>query len=126
MSRSRAKGTAGESAVVNWLLAKGYRYAERRALQGSRDRGDIAGLPGVVIEVKACKQWEPAAWIGELETEITNDGTPDAVGVIIIKRRGTTDVGKWYALMTADQWLTLLQQAGWAPNGVIAEAGTDA
>jgi len=29
-------------------------------MQGSRDRGDIAGLPGVVIEAKNCKQLDLA------------------------------------------------------------------
>ena len=51
MSRSKAKGTAAETAVVRFLRAVGFTQAERRTLGGTQDRGDIAGVPGVVIEV---------------------------------------------------------------------------
>jgi hypothetical protein len=54
MSKSKQKGTAAETAVVNWLVSKGRKHVERRSLNGVNDRGDIAGVPGVVLEVKNC------------------------------------------------------------------------
>ena len=48
MNTSRRKGTAWESALVDYLIGKGWPHAERRALNGCNDKGDIAGLPGVV------------------------------------------------------------------------------
>ena len=59
---SKAKGTAWETAVVDYLRANGHPHAERRALSGNTDRGDIAGVPGVVIECKNAKTMALAAW----------------------------------------------------------------
>lgn len=49
MNRSKAKGTSAESAVTTYLQTMGFIHAERRSLNGIHDRGDIAGIPGVVI-----------------------------------------------------------------------------
>jgi hypothetical protein len=47
VSKSRAKGTSWESAIVTYLIEQGWPHAERRALAGALDKGDITGLPGV-------------------------------------------------------------------------------
>ena len=38
---SRVKGQHAEALVVDFLRRSGYSGAERRALEGTRDRGDI-------------------------------------------------------------------------------------
>jgi len=111
MSKAKQKGTAAETAVVNWLVSKGRKHVERRSLNGSLDRGDIAGIPGVVIEVKNCARVELPKWISELETEIHNDKAD--TGTVIHKKRGTTDVGYWYATMPVSIWYELIKQAGY-------------
>jgi len=111
MSKSKQKGTAAETAVVNWLLSKGRKQVERRSLNGSNDRGDIAGIPTVVIEVKNCVKVELSAWLKELEAEMINDKA-DA-GVVIHKKKGTQDVGLWYATMPVNMWFKLLEEAGY-------------
>lgn len=108
---SKAKGTAAETAVVTYLRSRGWIHAERRALTGNQDRGDIAGVVGVTIEVKACKAFTPAEWLKEAQTEQANNG--DHVGVVIAKRRGTTNPADWYALMTVRQLCDLLAAAGY-------------
>jgi Holliday junction resolvase-like predicted endonuclease len=50
MSHSKRVGTAAESLVVDFLQRHGFRYAERRALRGVNDCGDVTGIPGVVGE----------------------------------------------------------------------------
>jgi hypothetical protein len=50
MNKSKIKGTAYETAVVRHLNDNGFPYAERRALAGNLDKGDIAGIPSVVME----------------------------------------------------------------------------
>lgn len=112
MSASKQKGTAAETAVANWLKANGYPHAERRALNGNTDKGDITGLPGCVIEVKNCRTMTLAEWITELRAEIRNAGA--LTGVVIHKRKGTTNVGDWYATMPASVWLALMLE-GEAP-----------
>ncbi len=111
MSKAKQKGTAAETAVVNWLVSKGRSHVERRSLNGSNDRGDIAGLPGVVIEVKNHKEIKLSQWIKELEAEMHNDKAD--TGVIIHKKTGTTDVGMWYATLPVSVWFKLLEEAGY-------------
>ena len=108
MSRSKAKGTAAETAVVRFLQAAGFAQAERRTLNGVKDRGDIAGLPGVVIEVKNCARQELPAWVEEAELERDNDHA--TLGVVWHKRRGTTDPGRWFVTMSGDQFAALLRE----------------
>ena len=86
MSRSKAKGTAAETAVITYLREHGFPTAERRALHGTSDWGDVAGVPGVVIEVKNCARVEIAAWVDEARAECQNAGA--AYGVVWHKRRG--------------------------------------
>lgn len=110
MTAAKRKGTAWESAVVRWLSDDGYANVERRALHGAYDRGDVAGIPGLVIEAKACKTLDLAAWVGELEEEMRNDGAE--TGVVLAKRRGRADPKDAYAIMPAYVWLRLLKEAG--------------
>lgn len=111
MSAAKQKGTMAETAVVNWLKGKGRPYVERRSLNGNNDRGDIAGIPCVVIEVKNCARMELPKWLSELEVEVKNDKAD--TGTVIHKKKGTTDVGQWYATMPADTWYDLIAKAGY-------------
>ena len=51
-NRPKAIGTAAETAVVRYLAAHGFPNAERRALHGATDLGDITGTPSLCWEVK--------------------------------------------------------------------------
>jgi hypothetical protein len=106
-NRSKGIGTFHESHVVRWLKRNGWPYARRITLKGARDEGDIAlgdGVP-VAVEAKAEKTITLAEYIRELEVEIVNANAE--TGVVIIKRRGTTDVGQYYALTTVEHWNAL-------------------
>ena len=103
---SKARGTAYETALVGWLQTHGHPYAERRTLAGAHDRGDIAGIPGVVLEAKNCKTIALAAWVDELAVEIGNAGVD--IGAVVIRRRGTSDVGRSYAVMPLDVFNRLI------------------
>lgn len=109
VNKPKQKGTAGESAVVSFLRTQGFPYAERLALQGGKDRGDITGIPGIVIEVKACQEYAFNAWLREARVERDNAGAD--FGLVVAKPRmvGTTRTGQWYALMYALDFLTLAQ-----------------
>jgi hypothetical protein len=83
MSKSKQKGTSAETAVVKYLKANGFPRAERRALQGNLDKGDISGVDDVVFEVKDHKKMELSGWVKELVVEVDN---ADAVtGAVIHK-----------------------------------------
>ena len=111
MSASKRKGTAWESAIVDYLRRNGATQAERRTLCGIHDRGDIAGLPGLVIEAKNEKAATLAAYIDEAERERANDGA--RIGLAWFKRRGKTSPGDAYVVMTGDNLVRLLVDAGY-------------
>lgn len=110
MSKAKQKGTAAETAVVQWLKTQGWIHAERRALQGNLDKGDINMGSPVVIEVKDCKAITLSEWLKELKVEMANAEV--ITGAVIAKKRGTMDVGEWYAVMPAYVFADLLKEAG--------------
>jgi 3D (Asp-Asp-Asp) domain-containing protein len=72
MSKAKAKGTSVETAVVKFLIDNGFPYAERRALNGALDLGDITGTPALAWEVKNHKTYKIPAWLKETELETKN------------------------------------------------------
>lgn len=106
MSKSKAKGTQAESAIANTLRANGFPHVERRALSGVNDKGDITGIPGVVIEIKNVATMKLAEWVDETEVE---RGNADAdVAACWHKRKGKGDPLDWYVTMTGAQFVALL------------------
>lgn len=114
MSRSKAKGTAAESTVVGYLKTNGWPHAERRALNGSKDRGDVAGVPCIVIEVKSGARLEIPAWMRETETERDNDHADYGLLVIKPKGVGVTRVAEWPVILPLSAVVRLLKEAGYA------------
>lgn len=105
---SKQKGTAAETAVVKYLKKNGFPKAERRALQGNLDKGDISGVDNVVLEVKDHKTMNLSGWVKELETEVDNASA--FTGAVVHKKRGTLDVGEWYATMPLYMFLDLIRE----------------
>lgn len=113
MSRSKDIGTRGESAVVAVLRTHGFPGAERAALNGSADEGDVTGTPGICWEVKSGKAAENASdgqvtkWLAEVDVECVNRGAD--IGVLVMKRRG---IGHG----NADRWWAVLRLADLIPS----------
>lgn len=102
MSKSKQKGTAAETAVVRYLRQwpDNFGLVERRALSGGADKGDIAGVAGWAIEVKAAERLELAKWQRETLTEMANAGVHRCL--LIVKRK-YKPVGEWDAYIPARQ-----------------------
>lgn len=111
MSKQKAKGTAAETAVVKFLRDNGFKYAERRALTGNYDQGDITGCGPVVFEVKNHKTMDLSGWVAELVEEIRNANA--ITGAVVAKKRGTTYPGDWYAILPFNLFVELLKEAGY-------------
>jgi hypothetical protein len=113
MNPSKRKGTAAETAVVEYLRGHGFAHAERRALHGSLDQGDVTGIPGICVEVKNCATYDLPGWMRETEAERWAAGAD--VGALVVKPRGVgaTRVGEWWAVLTLDQLAYLLRAAGY-------------
>jgi hypothetical protein len=114
-NRSKMKGTAFESAVAGYLAeALGDDRIERRTLQGTSDRGDIAGVRfmgrRVVVECKAETRHRVPEWLREAEAERENDGA--VFGVVVAKRVGVGDkrTGEQLVLMTLETFAEILKE----------------
>lgn len=108
---SKRKGSSFERSIVDYLKKEGWKHAERRLAGDTKDRGDIAGVPGFVWEAKNEKRIDLAGYVKELEIEVANDKAD--CGAVVVKRRGTTNVGDCYAVMPVHMLVTLLKQAGY-------------
>lgn len=111
VNRSKQKGTSAESAVVGYLQQRGWLHAERRALAGNTDRGDIAGVAGVMLEVKNCAKHDLAGWTAEAKAQQSH--AQATIGAVVAKKRGTTDPGEFYAVLPFRQLCDLLAAAGY-------------
>jgi Holliday junction resolvase len=111
-SAAKRKGSQYERDVVKWLRSMGYPCAERAYGAGRHDDvGDIDGINGVVIECKNEKAIRIPQYLRELENEMTHADAE--TGVVLIKKRGTSNISESYAVMPAELWVNLLKQAGY-------------
>lgn len=111
MSKNKSKGTAFETLIVNYLKQSGFPYAERRALHGINDLGDITGTPGLVWECKNHKTLAIAEWLDEAEMERVNANAK--YGFVVAKRRGHGKPEEQYVVITLDTLVSLLAEAGY-------------
>lgn len=108
-NKSGALGTATANAVVRVLRANGWPHAERRDEEGRWDRGDIAGSPGVVWQVKGGKAAREASdnliekWLNDTEAQRANDGA--GIGVLVLHRKGIgyANAEKWFAIVREER-----------------------
>ena len=109
---AKAAGQRFERLIADHLrLELSNEFIDIRPKNGRNDRGDIGGVRhhghAIVLE---CKDYGgrmlPGSWVEEAEVERGND---DALaGVVVIKRKGTTNPGAQYVLMTVDDLTALL------------------
>lgn len=111
VNRPKIKGTAWETQVVKALIRGGWPYAERRALQGAEDKGDLAGVLGVTIEAKNVNKLAFGPWLKEAHAE--RDNAKTEVGVVWAKRRGFTEAEDGFVVMDGRTFMQLLKAAGY-------------
>lgn len=110
MTRSRASarkaGTTFERSIADGLAqALDDDRIDRRVKTGSKDRGDIGGVrvhgQRLVVECKDVAKQALPQWIREAQIEAGNDDA--LVGVVVAKRRGTTDpLDQWVHMTVRD------------------------
>lgn len=98
VNKPKAKGTAAETRVVNYLLAAGIR-ASRVVMKGNKDEGDIhvvdrTGWSAYILEVKAGKQTVQIGrklkeeWLHQTRVETVNSRFPH--GYLVIAKHGSS------------------------------------
>lgn len=103
----RRKGATYERDVARWFVTNGHVNVERRIAGMSDDRGDLTGLhPSVVVECKNHKALNLGAWFAQAEAEAALAGAD--IAALFIKRRGVTDVGRHYVVLSGTDFLNLL------------------
>lgn len=114
MSRTRASareaGTRFERSIADYLAAHVDDRIDRRVKTGANDKGDVGGLrvhgQRVVIEAKDVSRLNLGGWVNEADIERGNDDA--LVGLVIHKRRGTTDPGDQYVTTTLRDIVALI------------------
>ena len=110
-STAKQKGRETETLFVEWLRRNGAPFAERRRLAGVDDRGDIAGVPGVCVEVKSGARLDVAGWMRELAVEMLNDEAD--MGAVVVRPKGRPSPDLWWAIVPLELWGELMRDAGW-------------
>lgn len=116
-NKHKAKGTAFETLIKDYLISKGFSDARRAVLAGENDTGDIHGiqqrttLRNACLQCKNQKKWDLSGW---LEATIEQaKRLKDALPVLIVKRsgKGAKAVGESYVVMRLDDFVELLEDA---------------
>lgn len=111
-SSAKAAGTRHETSIATYLANRlDDDRIERRSRNGAKDRGDIAGVQHlrqrIVIEAKDYGgRYLIGPWLAEAEIERGNDDA--GVGLVVAKRRGTTDPAEQVVIMTLGDLASLL------------------
>jgi len=105
----KARGSQFERDVAQFLREHGHPYVERAYGAGrSDDRGDLAGLPRWVVEVKACRALDLAGWCDEAKRERRNAGSDYAA---VVAKRRNRPVADAYVVLTLADWARLVGEA---------------
>lgn len=109
MSKAKQKGTLAETAVADYLKQT-FPAVERRTLSGKNDKGDIAGVPGCVVEVKNQRSYKIHEWMKETEIERINAG--EELGILVIKPNGVgvANVSQWWAVVSLETITKLVEE----------------
>ena len=117
---AKVKGRETETRFVEYLRSHGLTYVERRRLQGCDDEGDIAGWPGMCVEIKSGARLDMAGWLDELTVEIDNANA--SMGFLAVRPKGKPSPEQWFAALPMPLLMILLAQAGWVPNDEVEAA----
>ena len=107
---SARKGSNFERSIVGYLRDWFGSHLSRPRAGAAKDLGDLAGLPGWTIEIKAYTDVARAIREGlaELDVEKANAGTP--YGAVIVKRVGKTDPAEQLFLMRLGDAIPLIRE----------------
>ena len=103
-SPEKQKGDRAERAVVDFLRSRGIE-AHRIRAGSPDDMGDIEIHPDIVVEVKDRGKLDLPAWLRTLGVQKANKDA--AFGVIIVKKRGSSDPLEWAYVLDAATFLNL-------------------
>lgn len=141
-NRNKARGTAFETATIKYLRERGFRNVYRPATKGKYDTGDVNGIDNgtddgrpvsrqVIIQNKNAKTFKLSEWLKGAEEQASQDEVrpskynsdvgewevgASAIPAVVFKRPGVgyTRMGDQYVLMSFNEFVTLLKEAGYS------------
>ena len=110
MSQARKhRGYRSQKIVAEYLAAHGFPYAESTG--AGRQGSDITGTVGIDWEVKARTNFSPGETMRQLKDR-AND-LDLRVAVLRLNGQGEASIGDWVALLSFEQLVALMRQAGY-------------
>ncbi len=110
MSQARKhRGYRSQKVVAQYLSANGFPYAESTG--AGRQGSDITGTVGIDWEIKARTNFSPGETMRQLKNR-AND-LDLRVAVLRLNGQGEASIGEWVALLTLEQLVALIRQAGY-------------
>jgi len=94
---NKLRGASTETVVRNWLRDRYGWDVERIRLSGVLDRGDLTGVPGLMIEVKSTKlvSWSLMKWVRECRRQAK---VVDADWVLVVRPHRRPHPRQYFAL----------------------------
>ena len=116
MPTRKQRGHETETTVSAWFKLNGWPYAE--PVGAGRNGTDVTGMPGLLVEVKARRDFTPTQWLKQHALTIHQAGMGVRSGPLpfVVWRPdgfGPAAVGSWGVMMRLDDFTTLLHEAGY-------------
>ena len=114
------KGKDAEQAVARYLREHGWPDAQRTVRTGwksgehhSRDRGDIDGTPGICWQVKTSVDDFTDTRVLRVLAATADQAVASGadLGIVVQRRNGAADPGRWWTWTTAGDLLALAEAA---------------
>ena len=110
MTQSRKhRGFNSQRIVADWFSVNGWTYAE--PVGAGRAGSDITGMPGIDIEVKARRGFDPLAAMRQQEERAAFIDI--AFAILRMDGQGPAVIGGWPVVIRLDQFTELLRAAGY-------------
>lgn len=118
-NKNKQKGTSFETMIKRYLNENGFPDAERTALKGGADTGDINGVKNrhsgrnAIFQCKNQRTFQLSQWLDDTVEQAKNKG--DAVPTLVVKRpnKGVNALGDSYVVMRLSDLVDLLKEAGY-------------
>lgn len=96
--KTKGKGTEAETAAARWLTDVLGMKVTRTPQYGSKDRGDLQGVPNLCVELKNTKRPLFVKWAAELECECLNAACGYGVVLWSPPGLGPKRIERWAAI----------------------------
>lgn len=103
------RGYQSQRIVADYLAAHGFPYAE--PVGAGRDGSDVTGCPGLDIEVKARRGFNPAAAMKQQAERAEPTLLPFAV--LRLDGQGPGAIEDWPVVIRLGAFVQILREAGW-------------